>query len=147
MAKELTQEQMNQIKDAVIASCVSKGIKPNSPQYNSCVQLGYNDAVNHATQGKLGLWFDKVGSFVQSQGGVTGLLQSVSSIANQYRGNTANLTQPDGTTQFPPGYDADASGSKGDSDNMGIWLVLVILLIVLIIATVIYFNKNKSVTA
>lgn len=139
MVKQLTQQEMQQIKDAVIASCISKGIKFGSPQYAPCVQLGYDDAIKQATQGKLGLWFGKVNSFVQSQGGVTGLLQSVSSIASQYRGNTANMNVYGAdSTQFPPGYSQDVK----KSDNMGLWLVLIILLIVLIIATVIYFNKK-----
>lgn len=150
MAKQLTQQELQKIKDSVIASCVSKGIKPGSIMYNNCVKLGYEDAVKHANQGKLGLWFSKVDSFVQSQGGVTGLLQSVSSIANQYRGNTPNMPTDlsgDGSSQFPPGYDEAGMDTSGKGDNMGLWLVLIILLIVLIIASVIYFNKKKSVAA
>jgi hypothetical protein len=156
MAK-LTQEETQKIKDSVIASCISKGIKPviisggmpmPNPLYSSCVQLGYDDAVKHAEQGKLGLWFGKVNSFVQSQGGVTGLLQSVSSIANQYREQTANLQQPGmSNTQFPPGYDQAGMGTSEKDDNMGLWLVLIILLIILIIAAVIYFKKNNKTGA
>jgi hypothetical protein len=162
MAKQLTPQELQKIKDSVIASCISKGIKPMisapyepisfvpNPQYASCVQLGYADAIKHAEQGKLGLWFSKVNSFVQSQGGVTGLLQSVSSIASQYRGNTPNppadIYAGQQSTQFPPGYDQTGTDTSGKSDNMGLWIVLIILLIVLIIATAIYFSKkSKSV--
>lgn len=151
---QLTKEEMQKIKDSVIASCISKGIKPvimtggtpmPNPLYGSCVQLGYDDAVKHSQQGKLGLWFSKVNSFVQSQGGVTGLLESVSSIANEYKGQTANMQGISGmtNTQFPPGYDQAGNPNKS-SDNMGLWLFLIILLIVLIIASVIYFKNNSK---
>jgi hypothetical protein len=155
MSKQLTEQEIKQIKDSVIASCVSKGIKPTvmttigditNPLYIKCVQLGYDDAIKHATQGKLSLWFGKVNSFVQSQGGVTGLLQSVSSIAGQYNGKTPDMPNMYGnmpTTQFPPGYDA-VTGKK--RDNMGLWLFLIILLIVLIIATMIYFHRKSKVS-
>lgn len=159
MAKQLTEQQIQQIKDSVIASCISKGIKPTvmtstgqvaNPLYVSCAQLGYADAIKHATQGKLGLWFSKVNSFVQSQGGVTGLLQSVSSLASQYRGQTPNMglpgSLPDNSTQFPPGYGQDTQDTK-KGGNMGLWLFLVILLIVLIIATAIYFSKKGKTTS
>jgi len=79
--QQLTEQDKKKIMDSVIASCISKGIKPTvttsagivaNPLYASCIQLGYADALSHASQGKLGLWFQKVNSFVQSQGGITG---------------------------------------------------------------------------
>lgn len=152
MAKELTEQDKKNIKDSVIASCISKGIKPTvqtssgsvpNPQYASCIDLGYQDALKEASKGKLGLWFNKVNSFVQSQGGVTGLFQSVATIAEQYKNGTQNM--PGGemyNTQFPAGYAEDQT-VKQKSDNVGLWLIMIVLLIILIIATVIYFNKNK----
>ncbi len=158
MAKQLTDQEIQKIKDSVIASCVSKGIKPtvstangvvSNPLYTQCVQLGYEDAVKHATEGKLGLWFSKVNSFVQSQGGFTGLLQSVASIAGKYNDKTANMpANMYGSTtgaQYPVGY--NQLGTTKKSDNMGLWLFLVILLIVLIIATAIYFHKKSKTSA
>jgi hypothetical protein len=155
MAKELTEQDKKNIKDSVIASCISKGIKPTvqtssgavpNPQYASCVELGYQDALKEASKGKLGLWFNKVNSFVQSQGGVTGMFQSVSSIANQYKNSTADMSSGMSNTQFPVGYGEDQQAVKQKTDNMGLWLVMIILLVVLIIASVIYFrNKSKAV--
>ncbi len=153
MAKELTEQDKKNIKDSVIASCISKGIKPTvqtssgavpNPQYASCIDLGYQDALKEASKGKLGLWFNKVNSFVQSQGGVTGLFQSVATIAEQYKNSTQNMSGTGGmyNTQFPAGYAEDQT-VKQKSDNVGLWLIMIVLLIVLIIATVIYFNKNK----
>ena len=148
--QQLTEQDKKKIMDSVIASCISKGIKPTvtistgmvaNPLYASCIQLGYADAINHASKGKLGLWFSKVNSFVQSQGGVTGLFQSVSSLADKYGGKTPDMIGT--STQFPPGYDqVGPKSSKGD--NMGLWMVMIILLIVLIIATAIYFGKKTS---
>lgn len=152
MAKELTEQDKKNIKDSVIASCISKGIKPTvqtssgavpNPQYASCIDLGYQDALKEASKGKLGLWFNKVNSFVQSQGGVTGLFQSVSNIAEQYKNQTQNMSSGGMyNTQFPAGYAEDQT-VKQKSDNVGLWLIMIVLLIILIIATVIYFNKNK----
>ena len=152
MAKELTEQEKKQIKDAVIASCISKGIKPTmvsggytvaNPLYTSCVQLGYTDALKHASQGKLGLWFSKVNSFVQSQGGVTGLLQSVSSLANQYKAGTPGVQDGQPTGQ-PTGYGEpfDYTQEEPKSSSTGLWLVLIVLLLVLIVASVIYFSKK-----
>lgn len=157
----LTEEDKKKIKDSVIASCVAKGIKPTvqtstgvvpNPLYANCVQLGYDDALKHASQGKLGQWFSKVNTYVQSQGGIMGLIQSVSSIASQYRGQTANVPpdmygegQGKGTgTQFPPGYD---QAGREERDNTSLWLVMIILLLVLIVATAFYFGKKKSSVA
>ena len=153
----LTEEDKKKIKDSVIASCVAKGIKPTvqtstgvvpNPLYANCVQLGYDDALKHASQGKLGQWFSKVNSYVQSQGGIIGLIQSASSIAAQYRGQTANVPGSTGMdagmngagTQFPPGYD---QAGREERDNTSLWLVMIILLLVLIVATVFYFSKKK----
>lgn len=155
MAKQLTEEDKKKIKDSVIASCVAKGIKPTvqtstgmvpNPLYANCVQLGYEDALKHATQGKLGQWFSKVNSFVQAQGGITGLLQNVATVAAQYRGQTADMASA-GTsmgvgTQFPPGY--DQVGRDDDGDNTSLWIVMIVLLLVLIIATTLYFNKKTA---
>jgi len=157
MTKELTEQEKKQIKDTVIASCVSKGIKPTlvsggrvvpNPLYASCIQLGYDDAIRHASQGKLGLWFSKVNSFVQSQGGFTGLLQSVSSLANKYKVGTPDVPG----TQLPPYgqdyYPGSYPGSPGNPDkgtgSTALWLVLIILLLVLIVATAIYFSKKSK---
>jgi|ERR1700741_2374750 len=155
MAKELTEQDKQKIKDSVIASCISKGIKPTiqtsagvvpNPQYASCVQLGYDDAVKEASKGKLGLWFQKVNSFVQSQGGVTGLLESVSSIAEQYRANTPNMTSGMYSNQYPDGYSFDDQQvSKQKNDSTGLWIGIIILLIILIIAAYLYFNKKNVV--
>jgi hypothetical protein len=152
MTKELTEQDKQKIKDSIIASCISKGIKPtvqtdagmvSNPMYASCVDLGYQDALKEAEKGKLGLWFEKVNSFVQSQGGVTGLFQSVQSIATQYRANTPNM--PTGTTNtiVPNGYSTDQEVSKQKTDNMGLWFVMIILLVILIIAALVYFKKPK----
>lgn len=147
MAKQLTEEDKKKIKDSVIASCVAKGIKPTvqtstgmvpNPLYANCVQLGYEDALKHATQGKLGQWFSKVNSFVQAQGGITSLFQNVATAAAQYRSQTADMTG----TQFPPGY--DQVGRDDDSDNTSLWIVMIVLLLVLIIATTLYFNKKTA---
>lgn len=152
MAKELTEQDKKNIKDSVIASCISKGIKPTvqtssgpvpNPQYSSCVELGYQDALKEASKGKLGLWFQKVNSFVQSQGGVTGMFQSVSSIANQYKNSTQDITGGMVNTQFPVGYGEDTQVTKQKTDNVGLWLIMIVLLVILIIAAIIYFNKNK----
>ena len=151
MAKELTEQDKKNIKDSVIASCISKGIKPTvqtttgsvpNPQYSSCVELGYQDALKEHSKGKLGLWFQKVNSFVQSQGGVTGMFQSVSSLANQYKNGTTDMSNGMTNTQFPAGYEDQTTKQK--TDNMGLWLVMIVLLVILIIAAIIYFkNKNK----
>jgi hypothetical protein len=109
--------------------------------YTSCVQLGYADAVREASKGKLGLWFSKVNSFVQSQGGLTGMFQSISSIANQYKTGTPDLTDSQSTVPSDyPGY----VSSKEKGGMTGLWLIIVILLIVLVIASVLYFNKSKK---
>lgn len=151
MAKELTEQDKKNIKDSVIASCISKGIKPTvqtssgpvpNPQYSSCIELGYQDALKEASKGKLGLWFQKVNSFVQSQGGVTGMLQSVSTIANEYKNSTPDMYLGMNNTQFPTGYGEDQS-SKQKTDNVGLWLIMIVLLLILIIAAVVYFKKTK----
>ena len=153
MAKELTEQDKKNIKDSVIASCISKGIKPTvqtssgpvpNPQYASCVELGYQDALKEAGKGKLGLWFNKVNSFVQSQGGVTGMFQSISTIANQYKNSTPDMASGMTNTQFPTGYGEDIQITKQKTDNVGLWLIIMVLLIILIIAAIIYFNKNKA---
>lgn len=131
MAKELTEQEKQSIKAAVMASCNAKGL--SGPLYATCVQLGYEDALKHASQGKLGKWFEKVNSFVQSQGGLTGILQSVSSVANQYKSNVAGT--------IPPPIDET---KKTDSDKTGVWIFVIVLLIVLIIAATIYFRKGKN---
>ena len=154
MAKELTEQDKQKIKDSIIASCISKGVKPTvqtstgsvpNPLYASCIDLGYQDALKEASKGKLGLWFQKVNSFVQSQGGVTGLFQSVNSIAEQYKNQTANM--PNGMynsgSELPPDYGGQLSKEK--NDNTGLWMVVIILLLVLIIAAVIYFSRSKKV--
>jgi hypothetical protein len=150
MARGLTEQEKQKIKESVVASCVSKGIKPTvmsggqtvaNPMYTSCVQLGYADAVREASKGKLGLWFSKVNSFVQSQGGLTGMFQSISSIANQYKTGTPDLTDSQSTVPSDyPGY----VSSKEKGGMTGLWLIIVILLIVLVIASVLYFNKSKN---
>ena len=154
MAKELTEQDKQKIKDSVIASCISKGIKPTiqtsagsvpNPQYASCVQLGYDDALKEASKGKLGLWFQKVNSFVQSQGGITGLLQSVETIAAQYKASTPDMTTGAYANQIPTGYAFDEQQAlKQKSDNMGLWIIMIVLLIALIIAAVIYFKKQAK---
>ena len=155
MAKELTEQDKKNIKDSVIASCISKGIKPTvqtssgpvpNPQYASCVELGYQDALKEASKGKLGLWFQKVNSFVQSQGGVTGMFQSVSSIANQYKNGTPDMMLGMTNTQFPAGYGEDQT-TKQKTDNMGLWLIMIVLLVILIIAAIIYFRSKNKVEA
>jgi hypothetical protein len=144
----LSEQDKQKIKDSVIASCISKGIKPTTmvygssvpnPLYANCVQLGYDDAMKQAEQGKLNQWFSKVNTFVQSQGGASGLLQNVASIANQYRG----LTPDANSTQFPKGYGGGLD-DKEENNKMGLWIILIVLLIVLIIASFIYFNKNGN---
>jgi len=150
MARELTEQEKQKIKESVVASCVSKGIKPTvmsggqtvaNPMYASCVQLGYADAVKEASKGKLGLWFSKVNSFVQSQGGVTGMFQSISSIANQYKAGTPDLADPQSNVLVDnTGYVPD----KEKGGMTGLWLMIVVLLIVLVIVSVIYFNKSKK---
>jgi hypothetical protein len=156
MTKELTEQEKKQIKDTVIASCVSKGIKPTlvsggrvvpNPLYASCIQLGYDDAIRHASQGKLGLWFSKVNSFVQSQGGFTGLLQSVSSLANKYKVGTPDVPgtgtlPPYGQDYYPGSYPGDYPDKR--TGSTALWLVLIVLLLVLIVATAIYFSKKSK---
>ena len=134
MVKELTEQEKQSIRDAVMASCKTKGI--SGPLYNTCVQLGYEDALKHASQGKLSMWFGKVNSFVQSQGGLTGILQSVSSVANQYKSNVNPMA---GT--IPPPVDET---KKSNSDTTGLWIFIIVLLIVLIIAATIYFRKKGN---
>lgn len=146
----LSEQDKQKIKDSVIASCITKGLKPTTmvngiavpnPLYANCVQLGYDDAIKNAQKGSLGQWFSKVNSFVQQQGGITGLLQNASSIANQYRGQTPDINT--GTTQFPPQYGEGANDDETENNKMGLWIILIILLVVLIIASIIYFNKQK----
>lgn len=155
--KQLTEQDKKKIKDSVIASCISKGIKPTvqtstgvvpNPIYASCIQSGYDDAIKHATQGKLAQWFSKVNTYVQSQGGITGLLQSVSSIAAQYRNQTPDVAGmysglPEGAgSQFPADYDQATRGGETDSTNL--WLVMIVLLLVLIAVTAVYFSKSTK---
>lgn len=156
MAKQLTEEDKAKIKDSVIASCIAKGLKPttktssgvvSNPMYANCVQLGYQDALKNATEGKLKQWFNKVNSYVQSQGGITGYIQGIASAAAQYRNQTADLVQTSGVMgsgQFPPGYSDITKEEENGKDNTSLWIFLVILLLVLIIATVIYFNSAKA---
>jgi hypothetical protein len=155
--KQLTEEDKKKIKDSVIASCVAKGIKPTvqtstgmvpNPLYASCIQSGYDDALKHAGQGKLGQWFSKVNTYVQSQGGIIGLLQSISSIAAQYRGKTPDMIgvgAGTGGTGYGTGYGTlPEAGRRDERDNTSLWMVMMVLLLVLIVATAIYFAKGKT---
>ena len=149
----LTEQDKAKIKDSVIASCIAKGLKPTTstsngvvpnPMYANCVQLGYQDALKNASEGKLKQWFNKVNSYVQSQGGIIGLIQSISAQAEKYRNQTANIDAGSGTGgQFPQGY-GDVTDDSGKKDNTSLWIFIVILLLVLIIATVIYFKSVKD---
>lgn len=157
MAKQLTEEDKAKIKDSVIASCIAKGLKPTTktssglmvpnPMYANCVQLGYQDALKNASEGKLKQWFSKVNSYVQSQGGITGFIQGIASAAAQYRNQTADLIDNSGVVgsgQFPAGYNDATKDDDIKKDNTSLWIFIVILLLVLIIATVIYFKSAKG---
>lgn len=155
MAKKFTESELESIRKAVYATCLSKGIIPVidspfgkiiNPAHSICLQKEYDDAIKSGNQGKLNLWFAKATSFVQAKGGFSGILQGLGGLANAYntgvtqgQAGNFNIGQQGDINKFEA--DTKYQGYTKDSGNIGIWIGIIIMLIIVIGLSIWYFNK------
>jgi len=99
--------------------------------------------IDAGNQNKLSLWFNKANSFIQAQGGLSGIFQTAAQSYGQYKegyekGLSGGLTQDGNVNEFEQGQNENNRG------NIGWWILIIVLLLVLIIFSIWYFNKKSS---
>lgn len=155
MEKQLSPKELDKIRKRAISKCNSYGFTPMmkspygdivNPAYSTCLQKEYNDAVKASGQGRLNEWYQKTDAFVKSQGGLSGIFSTISSLSDKYKEGYEKGLQGRSDV-FGMGYDpnvAPQSMTAPDKDrgNIGLWIGIVLVLITLIIFSVIYFRKK-----
>ena len=152
MAKVFTEKELESIREASRKTCSAMGLtelidsplgKIVNPAYAACLQTQYQKGIDAGNQNKLSLWFNKANSFIQAQGGLSGIFQTAAQSYGQYKegyekGLSGGLTQDGNVNEFEQGQNENNTG------NIGWWILIIVLLLVLIIFSIWYFNKKSS---
>lgn len=152
MAKVFTEKELESIREASRKTCSAMGLtelidsplgKIVNPAYAACLQTQYQKGIDAGNQNKLSLWFNKANSFIQAQGGLSGIFQTAAQSYGQYKegyekGKSGAYTQQGNVNEFEQNQDENKRG------NIGWWILIIVLLLVLIIFSIWYFNKKSS---
>lgn len=157
MAKQLTQQELDNIRKRAIETCKSSGVKPMipspygeivNPAFATCLQKEYNNGLKASSEGKLSQWYQKTDNFIKSQGGFSSLFDKTMGLVGQFQtGYDKGLA---GQSQvFGVGYNPEINAQANetpdkDKSNIGLWIGLVAVLILLIIFSIIYFRGKKN---
>jgi hypothetical protein len=152
MAKVFTENELESIRAASRKTCSAMGLTEMidspygmivNPAHAACLQTQYQKGIDAGNQNKLSLWFNKANSFIQAQGGLSGIFQTAAQSYGQYKegyekGLSGGLTQDGNVNEFEQGQNENNTG------NIGWWILIIVLLLVLIIFSIWYFNKKSS---